>query len=572
MAHTGDAVFLSDGRNTIRYRDLPAVVRTADHHLLTNLQGAGPDRHRDTKLPAWFGIDTTHRFEAVLWMACLWLRNIPFVPFSIHNPEPAALFRPDAIILTSPETKKNPLITELLAAREGNPTVASFLSTGLSQCLDAGAGTDPANLLQSAPITDPDAPFCGIATSGSSGRPKRVVLLRGNMMAAAQNAFRDMQRFPDSSKASRDDTSNAPGIHWDDYLWGNCLPLDHTGGLTIVFRALLSGTGIFLWDRFDEQTIISDLRAHPEIRRISLVPTMLKRLLAYGSGQGLQPPDRLDQVLLGGGPAGGDLITEARSAGWPVSFSYGMTETCGQVVAQEWIDVPAPGYDPPESAGKPFPGHELSIRDGAGRELPAGETGLLWVRGPQVFPGYLGDDRRIVPSVSGPDRDGWFDTGDYARLDDQGNLFIEARRTDLIVSGGENVNPVEVEQILRSFPQVRDAAVVGVSDDEWGQMVVAFIVPEKPGIFPVSLEDPEKLHDPAIRGEPAPKDAHLPDEERLALLANLESSVAKFSADNLKPHQRPKTFFFTTSIPRTALGKIERQKLQDKARGLPGGI
>jgi acyl-CoA synthetase (AMP-forming)/AMP-acid ligase II len=552
MEPAGDAVFLTDGRNTIRFRDLPKVMRVAEQHLLSSLQEPGPDRLGNPERPAWFGIDTTRRFEAVLWMTFFWFRKIPFVPFSLKNPEPASLFRPDVLVLTSPETEGNPLITELLSSGSGNPTIAAIHSKDLLQHLGSGTESNVSDPMLDGPLTDPDIPFCGIATSGSSDRPKRVVLLRGNMMAAARNAFRDWQRVPAAPNANRIEIVDSPGSPINDYLWGNCLPLDHTGGLAIVFRALLSGTGIFLWDRFDERTILSDLRTHPGIRRVSLVPTMLKRLLAFGSKHAHKPPDHLDQVLLGGGPAGGDLITEARSAGWLVCFSYGMTETCGQIAAQTWIDAPASSPHPPGAAGRPFPGHELSIRDAYGREVAPGGTGLLWIRGPQVFPGYLDDNRRILPSDSGPDRDGWFDTGDYARLDGQSNLFIEARRTDLIVSGGENVNPVEVEQILRKFPQVSDAAVIGMCDDEWGQMVVAFIVPNKTEVLSDSV------------------DSTLDDGKWPAERTKLESSLVKLSAGNLKPHQRPKKYVFTTSIPRTALGKIERKKLQDKAKGLSG--
>ncbi len=561
-----DALFLTDGKDAIRYRDLPGIIRSADHHLKGFFLRNSQANDTDSSTPTWIGIDTTRRYDAILWMVYCWFRSIPFVPFSSAFAEPVTRFRPDVLVLTSPDTRAVPEIRR----------VSSGLTDGQEHQTDS-----PHLPVSRFPGLDgqPDRFFCGLTTSGSSGRPKRVVLLRSNMIAAAGSAFDDASFFKENAGQPVDKTSTSsrnamksrnPGPSRNvtrsrdatrskdatrsrdttrsrnDCLWGNCLPLYHTGGLTIIFRALLSGTGIYLWDRFETHNVASTIQENPGIRRVSLVPTMLKRLMDFSAENGISPPETLEQILLGGGPASAKLIAKARKAGWPVCFSYGMTETCGQIASQN-----PDGSDPDGSVGSLFPGHELSIRDEHGNEVETGSAGLLRIRGPQVFPGYFSDERQIESSKAGPDREGWFETGDFARLNAQGRLFIEARRTDLIISGGENVNPVEVEAILTGCQLVSEAAVTGVLDEEWGQIVIAFIVLQKSEFFSES-------------GNLAPQDKK-PEEvtERAGL------AVTQFAEKKLRPAQRPKRLHFVSSIPRTSLGKINRVTLRGMATDLP---
>jgi O-succinylbenzoic acid--CoA ligase len=166
---------------------------------------------------------------------------------------------------------------------------------------------------------------------------------------------------------------------------------------------------------------------------VSLVPTMLARLLDAG----LREPPTLRRVLLGGGPIAPAVLARAAQAGVPVSPSFGMTETCSQVATD----------------GFALLGSELQI-DGHGE---------LLIRGPAVATGALSDD-------------GWLHTGDLGQLDESGRLTIVGRRSDMIVSGGENVAPAEVEAALLEHPAVADAAVLGRPDPEWGEAVVAQVV------------------------------------------------------------------------------------------------
>ncbi|MFO8029470.1 MAG: AMP-binding protein [Cyclonatronaceae bacterium] len=600
-ASRGGLAFLTDGHRIVRYRDLPKIVANA-HQILkahlhpchdrftsrifpenpvrpksraksARLDSRGPYQGR----PPVIAIDTSDRFEAILWMVYCWEQTIPFVPWSFSYPGPLNLYAPDILLSSerldefSPEGDLNP------KQMEGGTNRSFHADISLSQSPLSGSVTEPAE--ENEPVdpgiripstANPDALFCGLTTSGSSGRPKRVALLRRNIIAAARNAFRCLRAEPATDHA----------------LWGNCLPLYHTGGLAIVFRALLSGSGIYLWDRFEPERISRDLQHNADIFGISLVPTMMKRLLdhsaasvpdaqgyrasssataadtAAGSGAilNVSAPSSLRQVLLGGGPASTNLIRDARKAGWPVCFSYGMTETCGQIAAQ------SPDRSSHEgSVGLPFPDHDVEIRNDSGHPLPAKSVGALWVRGPQVFPGYVDD--KLDHAAGGPDCRGWFHTGDIGWIDIAGNLFIEARRTDLILSGGENINPEEVESVLRSCPGVADAGVTGVADEEWGQIVVALVVPAETSKTD-KADSGKASHKSSPNNSPLSIQTGETDVIRKDALAE---DIRAFALKNLPASHRPKKILFTRSLPRTGLGKPERKKLQEQAKDLLSG-
>ncbi len=509
----GESVFLTNGTYSLTYKDLPTILQAARHlfeDACRTLNMEYADFTGASKCVA--GIDTTNRIESILWMVFCWVNTIPFVPFHPENPGALNVFRPDVVIRTSGGKQS---ISH--SSNDGNgltyyeiPVFQRSLlgdETGHSQV----AASPDLTLKTLIPFTHhPDVIFCGLATSGTSGRPKGVALLRKNMIAATRNAFREVRAATDTRE----------------HLWGHCLPLHHTGGISIVFRALLSGTGIYLWDRFDSRNILDVLRNQPAIKRISLVPTMLHRLLDYQEGYRMPYDAGLNQLLVGGGPANPGLVHHARKMGWPVTFSYGMTETCGQIASQK-LD----GSSPDRSVGSPFPDHEIQIRDDQGKELAPDMIGSLHVRGPQLFPGYLSESDTLnsfISKVHGSSGDRWFDTGDFARADSRGNLYIEARRTDLIISGGENINPEEIESILQQCSEIDDAGVTWIPDHEWGQLVVALIVPKS--------RNPEA-----------------------------EQRILAFTSSRLKAYMRPKRIGYIGSLPRSALGKIERKKLQELA-------
>ena len=329
-------------------------------------------------------------------------------------------------------------------------------------------------------------------TSGTSGRAKGVRLSHAALQASA------------TASAER------LGVREAD-RWLACMPLFHVGGLAIVVRSALYGTTIVVHERFDTERVARAL-AREDITIVSLVPTMLGRLLAVLP----EAPRGLRCALVGGGPTSPELLARARAGGWPVAPTYGLTEAASQVATAAPED-PAPG-------APPLPGTELRILSAHGEPLPAGAEGEIAVRGPQLMTGYLGLPEASVRALRG----GWLHTGDIGRLDARGRLHVLDRRSDLVVTGGENVYPTEVEAVLGTHPLVRDAAVIGRSDGEWGQRVVALIVPA-----------------PGSRPEPA------------VLAAHCRERLAGFKV--------PTRFELVASLPRTSGGKLRRAALREDA-------
>jgi o-succinylbenzoate---CoA ligase len=283
---------------------------------------------------------------------------------------------------------------------------------------------------------DSEARFI-VFTSGTSGGGRPVVLTGANLAAAAAG--------------SQARLGNGPGDRWL-----GVLPLYHVGGLSILWRSAREGGTVVLEESFDAGRA-GTLLATGGIAFASLVPTMLRRLLAVSSG----PFPGVRAVLVGGGPADPALLAAARRAGLPALQTYGMTETASQVATE----APGEGGTRPGSAGRPLQGFEVRVVDAAGKALPPGCEGRLEVRGPAVSPGYLGEPER-APGA-------WYRTGDAGWLDAEGYLFVAGRADAVIVSGGENVHPEEVEAVLRQHPAVADVRVFGEPDAEWGRRVVA---------------------------------------------------------------------------------------------------
>jgi O-succinylbenzoic acid--CoA ligase len=304
-----------------------------------------------------------------------------------------------------------------------------------------------------------------LATSGSSGAPKGVVLTHDALAAAARA------------------TSQRLGITADD-TWLACLPLSHAGGFGVVARALITGTPLMVHDGFDAALV--QHAARQGATAVSLVSTALARI-----------DTELFRVIVVGGSRPPDHLPGN------VHSTYGLTETGGGVV-----------YD-----RRPLEGVELAIA----------ADGEVLVRSPMNMRAYRDDGRANEPIDSGPidagpiDTDGWLHTGDLGRLDADGLLHVHGRRSELIITGGENVWPEVVERCLIDHPAIDDVAVAGVDDPEWGQRVVAWIV----------SADPPGLD--AVR-------AHV--------------------AERLPRFMAPKELRVVSSIPRTALGKIARGRLR----------
>ena len=296
--------------------------------------------------------------------------------------------------------------------------------------------------------TDPGADWALLFTSGTTGRPKAARLTVGAFDALA--------------RASAENLLPRPGDRW------LCnLPLFHVGGLCTAVRCAHDGATLVLQPRFDAATMVRAVR-EDGITHGSLVARTLEECLDAG----LQP-GKLRGVLVGGGPVPPGLVERARSRGIPVLLTYGLSEACSQVTTEHPADADG------ATAGAPLPGLDLRILDAGGRPVPPGEEGAIAVRGATLMRGYLDDEAATAEVL----RDGWLRTGDLGRLDTRGRLTVLARRTDLILSGGENVYPAEVEAVLAAHPGVAEVAVVGRPDSRWGQVPVAVVVPRPAAVL-----------------------------------------------------------------------------------------
>lgn len=282
-------------------------------------------------------------------------------------------------------------------------------------------------------------------TSGTSGRPKGAQITWGNHFWSATTSSWRLGVIPDD-------------------VWLSVLPLYHVGGMGVIFRSVLYGTAVDLHQKFDVDQINSRLDSG-EITLVSLVPTMLARLLDARGDTPFHP--RVRAVLLGGAAADEKLLARCVKLGIPAATTYGLTEACSQVATT----LPGRADHKPGSVGRPMMFTSVRIADEAGTSIPAGQPGEVVVSGPTVIKSYYQqpEDRAL--------RNGELFTGDIGYLDHDGDLWLLQRRTDLIVTGGENVYPAEVEARLRQHPDVREVLVVGISDPVWGQTVAAIVVP-----------------------------------------------------------------------------------------------
>lgn len=316
----------------------------------------------------------------------------------------------------------------------------------------------------------------GLFTSGTTGTPSLVPLTVGNFLASHR--------------------ANAANLGANEHqVWLGTLPLFHVGGLAMAFRWAVMGARLVLEKQFDAARVALLLR-RGDLTHASLVPTALSRVLDQ-PGAAFSPS--LEALLIGGGPMGVELLRRARTLRLPVLQTYGLTEACSQVTTERLSDADG------TTAGPALPGLEVRIENEQG-PVPVGVIGEICVRGPTVTPS-AGE---------------WLRTKDLGHLDSRGRLTVHARRVDLIVSGGENIYPAEVEAVLSESPLVLDVAVAPMADETWGQVPVAFVV---------------------WRGAPMAE----------ALDAHARARLAGFKV--------PRRWVTVESLPRNASGKLLRHQL-----------
>ena len=375
----------------------------------------------------------------------------------------------------------------LLASREA----VRDMPLGQLTEIDTGIGTtaEPDRL-------DPSALHTIVFTSGTTGSPKGVMLSAGNHLWSAIGSCLNL------------------GLSSDD-RWLLCLPLFHVGGLAVLFRSVIYGTAVVLQESFDP---VAANRAIDEegVTVGSVVGTMLRRMLKERHERPYPPTVRC--LLVGGGPVPSSLLGACQRLGLPAVQTYGLTEAASQVATERPGETPRPRG----SVGRPLFPTEIRIEDEGGAPLPIGTEGEIAVRGPTVTAGYYNQPEESKHLLRG----GWLHTGDIGRLDREGYLYIVGRCDNTVVSGGENVNLEEVEEVLNSHPQVADAGAVGLPHPVWDQVVGAGVV----------VADGASL--------------------------NIDD-LMEFCRGHLAPYKLPNSLHVLPELPRNALGKLSRAALRE---------
>jgi malonyl-CoA/methylmalonyl-CoA synthetase len=335
-------------------------------------------------------------------------------------------------------------------------------------------------------------------TSGTTGRSKGAMLLHGNLVANAKAV--------------------CEAWHWtgEDTLF-LALPLFHTHGLMVgAHGTFLTGSGAELHRKFDAATAY-DALLDGRVTMFFGVPTMYTRLLREAGARDERPrPIRL--YVSGSAPLSPQAFDEFEGLfGERILERYGMTETIMN------LTNPYEGERRPGTVGRPFPGQEARVVDVETREpLADGEIGEIEVRGPNVFPGYWNRPDATEASFDG---EGWFATGDLGSVGEDGYFTISGRAKELIISGGYNVYPREVEEVIEGCPGVSEVAVVGLPDPEFGERVVAVVVSEDPGLT--------------------------------------AEKVTSFCREDLAGYKKPREVVFVDDLPRNALGKVLKHRVRE---------
>ena len=360
---------------------------------------------------------------------------------------------------------------------------------------------------------DPDSVAIVLFTSGTTSQPKAVELSHNNLTSYVTGTVEFESAAP----------TDAALI---------CVPPYHIAGVSAALSNLYAGRKMVYLPSFDADEWVRLINAE-HVTTATVVPTMLDRIVTVLETGGHDLPS-LRNLAYGGSKVGLPLVRRALELLPDVGFvnAYGLTETSSTIAVltpddhREAQSASAASVAKRlGSVGQAVPGIELQIRDEDGKVLGPGETGELFVRGEQVSGRYTG-----IGSVL--DENGWFPTRDIATLDEDGYLFIGGRSDDTIIRGGENIAPAELEEVLIEHPQVRDVAVVGVEDPQWGQAIVAVVVPAA-GRDP----DPEELRE--------------------------------YVRKTLRGSRTPDRVVFRDELPTTPTGKVLRREIVEELRAAP---
>lgn len=334
-----------------------------------------------------------------------------------------------------------------------------------------------------------------IFTSGSTSKSKGIILSYKSLFNSALNS-NQLLRYTHSDR------------------WLASLPFYHVGGFSIISRALVFRIPLIMPDSLSIDDLINAINKY-QPTFISLVAAQLKIIV----DEGIRPNPELKNCLIGGGFSEIEILKSAYELGWPVNVVYGSTETSSFVTALLKDEL----IIKPNSVGRAVPTNKIQIVDDEGNELKPFEVGEVTVQSNAFMLDYLNSDE-----TSEVIKDGFYNTGDIGFIDDDGYLFIHGRKNYLISSGGENVNPVEVEKALLMQPSISEAVVFPLKDKHWGEIIAAAVVLKK-GSSELTYEE-----------------------------------IKLFLLENLSGFKIPKRIFFESQLPKTELGKIQKNKLIER--------
>ncbi len=399
--------------------------------------------------------------------------------------------------------------------------MAREIAGAVSQRLEViGTGEDYEQRLQVAPAVDPGHRGAAsdvavqMYTSGTTGLPKGVLTTQRNLAAAYLSA--DVWLFDSRS------VSLTP------------LPMFHIGGIGWAYLGLVNGATTILVSEFDAAQVI-DLLERERVTNAVFVPTILQMLAAV-PGAAERDYSSLRSITYGASPITTPVLRAAlRTFRCPLFGVYGLTETTGGVIQLRPEDHDAAGARQHllRSAGHPLPWVEMRIVDPVhGCDCEAGAVGEVWLRAPNVMGGYY---NRPAATTAALTPDGWLRTGDGGYRDEEGYLFLTDRIKDMIVSGGENIYPIEVEEVISQHPAVVEVAVIGVPDERWGETVKALVV-----LAPGAAVETDEL--------------------------------VAFARERLAGYKLPRSVEFVAELPHSPAGKVLKRELRARYAGPPSPL
>jgi len=349
-----------------------------------------------------------------------------------------------------------------------------------------------------------DATALLLYSSGTTGKPKGVLHSHENII----------NRCEGRKTAFDDDSLEKVGLM--------AVPTFHVTGIQVIVKTVASGGTLAVMPQFKLDDFLQTIETEG-VMMAMVVPTMLEQIVEHPDLDKFNL-DSLRVIVYGGAAISPDLVRKAMRR-LPCMFiqGYGLTESSVTWLQpdEHTLDVPAGERDTLESVGRAVPGIEIAIVDEKGKRLPPGEAGEIIITGMGIMQGYWRSEEETSRAI----RNGWFHTGDVGYLDEEGFLFISGRKKDIIIRGGENIAPLEIENVLMTHPAVAGAAVFGIPDSKWGEIIGAAIV-----LNSSAEASPEEL--------------------------------IEFCRQRIASYKKPERIFFTRSLPRNAAGKVLRKELR----------